>query len=304
MSRSEPNEPDTTSYPIIRIDQIHLFDTHALRKCNEEAAKLLADILEEHQLTDDSAISNKDQSIPRDDESSKTKVRPKLADYIEKQIQRINKELIERSATQRIDDILDNICKDKSLRSSSSFKEATIDPSNSSSHNRTTSVTSSSAAFNRAMDDCSTFKPLLLPSEIMASPRQSEAASSINLVAKSFPTAMSSSDIRKGTRRRSEHEETANSNTLPTPPTHRPSQHVVKANEEVFKNFGNIFMVAATDKKVRFYPKKAPAESVAEVKERERLERFEEINIFDKTNNDYSDYTLIIQYEQEENRYV
>jgi hypothetical protein len=55
------------------------------------------------------------------------------------------------------------------------------------------------------------------------------------------------------------------------PPTENPSK---KSLEVIYKNFGNEFIVAATEKKKRFYPaKKQPVESIQEIKNRERAER-------------------------------
>ena len=51
------------------------------------------------------------------------------------------------------------------------------------------------------------------------------------------------------------------------------NQPKVSTNSDVYKNFGNEFVVAATDKKIRFYPKKEPKESIEDIKNKERLER-------------------------------
>lgn len=54
-------------------------------------------------------------------------------------------------------------------------------------------------------------------------------------------------------------------------PDNNPSK---KSIEVVYKNFGNEFIVAATEKKKRFYPAKKPTESIEEIKNRERNERY------------------------------
>jgi hypothetical protein len=46
-----------------------------------------------------------------------------------------------------------------------------------------------------------------------------------------------------------------------------------KANTALYKDFGSQFLVAATEKKLRFYPKKLVAESSEEVRKRDRLDR-------------------------------
>lgn len=53
-------------------------------------------------------------------------------------------------------------------------------------------------------------------------------------------------------------------------PVEEPSK---KSLEVVYKNFGNSFIVAATEKKKRFYPAKKPQETPEEIKNKERAER-------------------------------
>jgi len=46
-----------------------------------------------------------------------------------------------------------------------------------------------------------------------------------------------------------------------------------KASTALYKDFGSQFLVAATEKKLRFYPKKVVVESAEEVRKRDRLDR-------------------------------
>lgn len=59
--------------------------------------------------------------------------------------------------------------------------------------------------------------------------------------------------------------------TISLETTSKPSRRAIEA---VHKNFGSVFMVAATERKKRFYPKKAVVESFEEIANRERLERY------------------------------
>jgi hypothetical protein len=58
-----------------------------------------------------------------------------------------------------------------------------------------------------------------------------------------------------------------------TQPT-SPEQPSKKSVEMMYKNFGTEFIVAATEKKKRFYPAKKSTETIEELKTRERLERY------------------------------
>jgi hypothetical protein len=64
-----------------------------------------------------------------------------------------------------------------------------------------------------------------------------------------------------------------------TQPT-SPEQPSKKSVEMMYKNFGTEFIVAATEKKKRFYPAKKPTETIEELKTRERLDRYWVLVIF------------------------
>lgn len=245
---------DWTAYPVLRIDQISLVTSEDLQKTNYDAKGLLAEITKEYSLSD----------------------RPPLASYLERQINHITNELTSRSASQRLDKVLlhdENSVKTPLIVNDISSNEIKIrkehkiekEPTNlailrPSSASRLDIVTSTAE---------NVFKPLPLPSELRGRSAATVSSPS-SLLTSTTPSSKYRDESFSFQQTASVKESYLSSRGVRSrrPRERSPSRLSVDA---VNRNFGNIFMVAATEKKIRFYPKKKAEEANPE---HQRLERY------------------------------
>lgn len=168
--------------------------------------------------------------------------RPSLALYIEKQIQLTNAELSRRAAADRIDDMLNSV----SERSASDKPRESF---------RSASAPLLEARSSRA-------------GNIAVAKTQNNNTSDNSRASRDFVQSQSSST------KHAARKEVSLSNEPESKPSRRKADGALGyANHPRSDNALLEFVVAATEKKVRFYPKKVSVVSVEEAKEKDRTER-------------------------------
>ena len=268
-------ELDLSAYPVIRLDQI---TDKCPSKLLEDAANDAVDLI---------------ATLKREDPGSK------LIQYLHKQIDVVHNELTRRAANDRVKALLNETAQVFNDYNFSNIKKPVHAANDDSSHvsvktsmsadGKVTrrSITAPSSIITTTTDVCTSdinnsdkeskligFKPIPLPSEssqIVARPsRRSRELSGDN--DKNDVTSTSASDNSAVT----PSEEIKKARRRPL------SSGMNQANGDgpddlatlvVNANFGTTFVVAATEKKIRHYPKKIVKEDPEEVKARERLER-------------------------------
>jgi hypothetical protein len=233
------DEVDLSSLPILRIDQISRIDTHILTQSNIDASSLLQSILAEYE--EQRALSS--SALPR----------PSLASYIEKQIQAVNVELIRRAAADRIDNMLKSVS-DQSQSNNNSRSQGKLTDSN----------RSSSAPLLES-------RTTTYMSDRLGIPQNRNQSEKTAFQARDVKYSRSSSTISETSC------EDQESKSLTTTISKRnPSKAFEKISRS--ENALPMFVVAATEKKIRFYPKKPSTETAEESKEKDRAERYDRIS--------------------------
>lgn len=262
------SQPDLDGFPVLRIDQIPIIDSETLKKSIHEAIELV------NSLTADLGAYDG---------------QPKLVYYLNKQVELTKKELANRAASERVaallrgaTDIFQNY--DEIAKSPVKFHEVEQSvPDNSPQHQEygptPTLITKGEELTSRPKSDSQAQRRDDLNTTIKTEQlRRIEHHPTVGAATK--PWAEEDNDTSKQPSHQlssRSNDESPQKSSESKKPKKRPqsggSQPSVRAVLAMQQNFGNAFMVGATERRVRFYPKKAPVESEQEIKARERLER-------------------------------
>jgi hypothetical protein len=245
-------EVDLSAFPIIRLDHIPYVDDETLTKAASEIEYML-------ETSDNS--------------------NPKMDKYLMKQYDAMKKQIAERSAAFRISQLLNGA---QELLNQpvdyTSFFETPKKPTESNSATQASNK-DDTRKIEKPPEVSKNFVPLPLPSQrVRAATTTTNISQENNDVP---PLPLTSQSLQKS----SDHKEDAG-NTSPRSVNSSRSNHSRKSGgsnnemdepskkslEVVYKNFGSTFVVAATERRRRFYPKKA-AETPEEAKQREKAER-------------------------------
>jgi len=265
------NSPDLDGFPIIRIDQIPCLDTELLDRALVEVVDLI------------------DKMRAEDDKSQKS-----LLYYLNRQLAEMQKEVTKRLAEERVLAMLNGTeeelkVKDRPfLEALARQPERNISTSMSDqSHERTQSTRSHSEPTPKPRP---VFQAVPLPSEIRK--KQTEDRASNGSSVKPIVQSVEAIDATSVLSSRSNDSYTRTSGTAsvqdypssPNPslgsshpgrPPRRPKsgQPTRRSMQALEQNFGTAFVVGATERKKRFYPKKVVKETEAEIKARARESR-------------------------------
>lgn len=180
--------------------------------------------------------------------------------YLNKQLDEMEKEIAKRVAETRVFALLDgnNDLSNLEFRSKQPLFQRSISP-------ESTQSTTSSEVPNRSINEKPKFEPIPLPSEIRKQSMQPQTPQS----------SRSEQNIQPSV---SKCEEKIVSEEMQPkrPKSGQPSRRSVAVVEE---NFGSSFVVGAIEKRKRFYPKKAPKETEAEIREKNRESRLSSLEL-------------------------
>jgi len=269
-------EVDLSAFPIIRLDQIHYADNDTLQKASSEIEYML-------ETSDNS--------------------NPKMDKYLMKQYEAMKKEITERNAALRINQLLSGAqdMLNQPIDYSTLFeqkKKAAVQSEAQSSQNKQYNQQQnlsqsallapekdSTTISERKAETVKSFVPLPLPSERARMATQSKTISSekqdtvtpLPLTSDSLSSVNDSGEQPRNssnTSPRSINSSRSNHSRKPINVADPLEDQLSKrAMEVVYKNFGSAFVVAATEKRRRFYPVKKSTESTEEIKNREKLDR-------------------------------
>lgn len=236
--------PDLGAFPVLRLDQISRIDTGLLQRSQDEALQLIHDL-------------NSENVTP-----------PKLVLYLRKQMDNVAKELSLRESEQRISTILSNRQTTDDTNSTTSK-----DANENANAQENLSSLPSEGKLNLIPLPSQNFIPL--PSQNSSSSSSFSGSSSSRVPA--VPTVPTKSQTKTKSAEESETVETHEAASVPSSRgAHggvRIDQPSKKSLEVVYQNFGSQFVVAATEKRKRFYPKKTAPMDIETQKESEKLER-------------------------------
>jgi hypothetical protein len=260
------NDPDLDGFPVLRIDQIPLISTDILERANVEVLDLI-------------------ESVKSDGDSQKS-----LVYYLYRQLNEMEKEVAKRAAEDRVMSLLTGteralnrmdhpkIITPKRVQSISSLPTPNIMHET---PNKRISTSQSDHSAERRKEPIDIKEPteaprpmlIPLPSEL----RRRELASAVSTVHNDSENVSVISSRSSGGEGHtpsspggvSEHSG-GGSRLRPRPKSGQPTRRSQAALEE---NFGSAFVVGATERKKRFYPKKVVQETEEQVRARARESR-------------------------------
>jgi hypothetical protein len=239
---------DLDGYPVLRIDQISFIDSNILQNADKDVLDLITSL---RSSNDDSQHS--------------------LAIYLEKQLNAMRKELTLRAASDRISSLLESsqslLKNNDSLRHSNNAHLRPDVPVSNDIY--ITPKTGDNTANNLKCNthSISKFQSIPLPSQLQKNDsfmcnddKQIKEDTYDNLIESSSIPDLSSNKIKRDDK---------------DLPTQRPRSEISirKSTMITNLNFGTSFIVAPTEQKRRFYPKKEKLESEEDKKEKERISR-------------------------------
>ena len=225
------NVLDIDGYPIIRIDQIASLDTPSLRQAQQDASTLL-------------------QELRADGQPSP------LVSYLCRQIESMEREVATRAAADRVQALLNGTC---DLLSDRKYESVSIPaPSPKPQKIVTSSSVTSVAPSPTSLPNKTAMSQPLLPMSINQPPSSQPVVKD-----KPLPVTGTHDPIYE---KIVTDEVPANKTASGRPPSGRARRSVAIYNE----NFGNAFVVAATEKKKRYFPKKVIAEDPEVAKQKAR----------------------------------
>lgn len=233
---------DLDGFPILRLDQISLIDTNLLSQAQVEVHELIQKM---------------------NQEKNNNSTQKSLIYYLNKQLNEMNKEITKRIAEERVLALLDgrDDYDDQSSLLRQRQMQSTLSPSSHSISCSKESIQQEEPTPTPIVKVKPKFEPIPLPSEIR------KQTMTLPLTSQS---SRSEQDIQIQSSK--SEEQSLEQNQQPKrPKSGQPSRRSLAVVEE---NFGNSFIVGAIEKRKRFYPKRVPKESEADIREKNRESRY------------------------------
>jgi hypothetical protein len=244
----EPFMPDMGAFPVLRLDQISRIDSALLQRSTEDALALINEL-------------EREASTP-----------PKLVYYLKRQINSVKAELALRVADERIKGLMsgrDNVV--DTTQASAVDGQMTADTEAFAPRPDPIMATT---AVERELPGLS-FIPL--PSQRPKVPEQSSSQYSTARSSEKATVDVSMSNLTTRPRKPAQTQKLPRDEPAEELSVHAESSAAAgpskRSLEAVFQNFGTQFVVAATERRRRYFPKKQPVKDVTLIKESERLER-------------------------------
>jgi hypothetical protein len=239
MAQSTAFVPDMGAFPVLRLDQIPRIDSDTLLRSKVDSQALITDLERENETP------------------------PKLVFYLRRQLESIDKELALRAADARIKSIFQKSHSEPNLYPSGMVIDVvTVQP--------TPREPTPIRAGTELREQVQEFSYVPLPSQTRSQAATSEPTFDKNLYRKQHRASEDMQPFSAASESRNPgREHTPVNETLVLGTSGGPSK---KSVEVLYQDFGSQFIVAATERRKRFYPKRKVEET--NDKESDRLERY------------------------------